>query len=183
MPAKPCSRHQYFAGYTTVPGTTGPGTTGAEPTKATADQIAAVAKLLGREPTGDFRVCVTNAAGEPAVIENMPFMQTGRPMPTRYWLVDAFLCRAVSRLEGRGAVRQAEQAIAKQALTELHDRYAKLRDALVAPSHVGPRPSGGVGGTQKGVKCLHAHLAHYLATGNDVVGDWTASQLAEQNLL
>ena len=39
-------------------------------------------------------------------------------------------------------------------------------------------PSGGVGGTRRGVKCLHAHLAWYLAGGDDPVGRWTAHQLA-----
>ena len=43
--------------------------------------------------------------------------------------------------------------------------------------HSGPRPSGGVGGTRQGVKCLHAHLAWYLAGGDDPVGRWTAGEL------
>ncbi len=46
--------------------------------------------------------------------------------------------------------------------------------------HTGPRPYGGVGGTRVGVKCLHAHVAHLLATGDDVVGAWTLDQLGEQ---
>lgn len=40
-----------------------------------------------------------------------------------------------------------------------------------------PWPSGGVGGTRQGVKCLHAHLAWHLAGGDDPVGAWTAVQL------
>ncbi len=39
-----------------------------------------------------------------------------------------------------------------------------------------PRPSGGVGGTREGVKCLHAHYAHHGAGGENPVGrlvaDW-----------
>ena len=42
----------------------------------------------------------------------------------------------------------------------------------------GPRPSGGVGGTRRGVKCLHAHYAWYLVGGDDPVGRWVAEQLA-----
>jgi hypothetical protein len=34
-----------------------------------------------------------------------------------------------------------------------------------------------VGGTRRGVKCLHAHLAHWLAGGDDAVGEWVAMQL------
>ena len=43
---------------------------------------------------------------------------------------------------------------------------------------MGPRPSGGVGGTRQGVKCLHAHLAYFLAGGDDPVGAHVARRLA-----
>jgi len=39
------------------------------------------------------------------------------------------------------------------------------------------RPSGGVGGTRRGVKCLHAHIAWYLAGGDDPVGRWVVGEL------
>ncbi len=47
-------------------------------------------------------------------------------------------------------------------------------------SHDGPVPTGGVGGTRQGVKCLHAHLAWYLAGGDDAVGCWTSEQVGVQ---
>ncbi|NDH11910.1 MAG: DUF501 domain-containing protein, partial [Actinobacteria bacterium] len=40
------------------------------------------------------------------------------------------------------------------------------------------RPSAGVGGTRRGVKCLHAHYAWYLAGGDDPVGRWVAERFA-----
>ena len=43
--------------------------------------------------------------------------------------------------------------------------------------HVGPRPTGGVGGTRLGIKCLHAHWAWHLAGGDDPVGRWIAARL------
>ena len=53
------------------------------------------------------------------------------------------------------------------------------RDADIADDHAGPRPSGGVGGTRRGLKCLHAHYAWYLAGGDDPVGAWVrASAIA-----
>ena len=57
-------------------------------------------------------------------------------------------------------------------------RYAAERDACLPAGHLGPRPSGGVGGTRTGVKCLHAHYAWHLAGGDDPVGRWVARQLA-----
>jgi uncharacterized protein len=149
-------------------------------TEPTAEQVSAVEALLGRPPTGRFEVVVVDEAGSPVVIQNAPFMADGRPMPTRYWLVDRDLLRRVSRIEGAGGVRQAEAAVDPEALAEIHARYAAERDALIPDGHQGPRPSGGVGGTRRGVKCLHTHLAHHLARGGDPVGEWALAQLEEQ---
>jgi hypothetical protein len=136
-----------------------------------------VAALLGREPQGGFSVACRRRDGAPAVIENAPFLFDGTPMPTRYWLVDPALREAVSRLEAQGGVRLAESEVDPAELAEAHARYAAGRDALIEQGHDGPRPSGGVGGTRRGVKCLHAHLAWWLAGGADPVGDWVAGRL------
>ena len=50
-------------------------------------------------------------------------------------------------------------------------------DRALPPGHAGPVPSGGVGGTRKGVKCLHAHFAWHLAGGDDPIGRWVAEKL------
>ncbi len=136
-----------------------------------------VAALLGRPPAGEFDVVVRGEDGLPAVIANAPFLFDGTPMPTRYWLVDPSLREAVSTLESKGGVRQAEGAVSADRLADAHERYAAERDALIPPDYGGPRPSGGVGGTRQGVKCLHAHLAWWLVGGDDPVGEWTASQI------
>ena len=91
-------------------------------------------------------------------------------MPTRYWLVDPELRAAIGRLEAAGGVNRAEAEVDADALAAAHERYRAERDAALPPDHVGPRPSGGVGGTRTGVKCLHAHYAWYLAGGDDPVG-------------
>ncbi|MGH9089798.1 MAG: DUF501 domain-containing protein [Acidimicrobiales bacterium] len=136
-----------------------------------------MAELLGREPAGDYEVVVRQADGRPSVIANAPVLRDGTPMPTRYWLVDPDLRQAVSRLESTGGVRAAEAAVDPTAVAAAHERYAAERDALLPPGHGGPRPSGGVGGTRQGVKCLHAHLAWWLAGGPDPVGAWVAGEL------
>ena len=136
-----------------------------------------VARLLGREPEGAFTVVVRGAGDRPVVIANEPFLRDGTPMPTRYWLVDPELRVLVGRLEAAGGVREAEEQVDGVALADGHRRYAAERDALVPDDWNGPRPSGGVGGTRQGVKCLHAHLAWWLAGGDDVVGAWTAERL------
>jgi len=143
------------------------------------DDVAAVTELLGRTPQGDFEVVVRDAVGRPVVIRNSPLLSDGTPMPTRYWLVDGELRRRVSGLESGGGVRNAEAAVDPVELSGAHDRHAAERDSALPPTHTGPRPSGGVGGTRKGVKCLHAHFAWHLAGGDDPVGRWVAERLAE----
>jgi uncharacterized protein len=122
-------------------------------------------------------VVVRNEDGTPAVIANEPFLGDGTPMPTRYWLVDQMLREAVSRLESEGGVKQAEAEVDAAALRASHARYAAERDALIPATHQGPRPTGGVGGTRQGVKCLHAHLAWWLVDGDDPVGAWVAARV------
>ena len=136
-----------------------------------------VTQLLGRPPSGDFDVVVRDASGRPAVIRNAPLLADGRPMPTRYWLVDERLRRLVGRLESGGGVRAAEAAVDAAELAAAHARYAAERDAALPVDYDGPRPSHGVGGTRRGVKCLHAHYAWHLAGGDDPVGRWVAERI------
>jgi hypothetical protein len=136
-----------------------------------------VSRLLGRSPSGQFTVAVRRGDGLPAVIVNAPLLDDGRPMPTRFWLVDAELREAVSRLEAAGGVRRAEAAVDADAVADAHARHGAERDRALPKGYSGPRPSGGVGGTRTGVKCLHAHLAWYLAGGDDPVGLWTVEEL------
>ena len=140
---------------------------------------AAVAELLGRRPRAAFRVAARDADGNPLVIENAPLLDDGTPMPTRYWLVGPRAKLLVGRLEAEGGVDRAEAAVGLEALDALHARHQAERDALLPAGHQGPRPTGGVGGTRRGVKCLHAHYAAYLAGVDDPVGRWVADRLAE----
>lgn len=98
-------------------------------------------------------------------------------MPTRYWLVGKTIRARVGTLESGGGVKAAEEAVGLEAIAAAHDRYAAERDAELAADHEGPRPTDGVGGTRRGVKCLHAHYAWYLAGGDDPVGAWVHEQL------
>src|SRR3954451_2648671 len=139
--------------------------------------VAVLTQLLGRPPRAGFEVVVRNAQGDPVVIRNEPLLDDGTPMPTRYWLVDPALSLRVARLESAGGVRAAEAAVDPDEIRAAHERYARERDAALGMQHAGPRPSGGVGGTARGVKCLHAHLAYHLAGGDDPVGRWAEEHL------
>jgi hypothetical protein len=141
------------------------------------DDRARVQELIGRPPQSSFDVVVRDADGDPVVLRNAPFLDDGTPMPTRYYLVGTDIVRAVSRIEAAGGVRSAEAELDDADIAAAHAAYAAERDTAIGPDHVGPRPSGGVGGTRRGVKCLHAHVAHLLAGNDDAVGRWTLARL------
>lgn len=143
------------------------------------DDRARVTELLGREPRGRYEVVVRDESGDPVVLRNAPFLDDGTPMPTRYWLIGPDESRRIGQLEADGGVDAAERAVPAAELAAAHERYAAERDAEIPDDHVGPRPTGGVGGTRVGVKCLHAHWAWHLAGGDDPVGRWIERQLAD----
>jgi hypothetical protein len=150
-----------------------------EPVATDAIDRDRVAELLGRRPQGRYEVVVRRDDGWPVVIRNAPLLASGRPMPTRFWLIDRELNRDIGRLEADGGVDRAEAEIAPDVLAAAHAAYGAERDADLPAGHGGPVPSGGVGGTRVGVKCLHAHYAHFLAGGDDPVGRWVDERLGE----
>lgn len=110
----------------------------------------------------------------PVVVEVPPFLEDGTPFPTRYWLSCPLAVRRVGRLESAGGVKRMERRAESdpefgEALAAAHARYAAERDALV-PAEAAIRPSGGVGGASRGVKCLHAHYADHRAGNENPVG-------------
>jgi hypothetical protein len=146
---------------------------------ATRDDAERVTDLLGRAAQGEFEVVVRDGREDPVVLRNGPFLHDGTPMPTRYWLIGRREVLLVSRLEAAAGVRRAEAEVPAAEVAAAHARYAADRDTAIPAGHTGPRPSGGVGGTRRGVKCLHAHYAFHLAGGDDAVGRWVAAHLGE----
>jgi len=147
-----------------------------EPTEL---EVEVIADLIGKNPQGEFMISVRSKNGAPLVIENAPFFYDGTPMPTRYWLVDPELVSRISKLESVGGVKRVQDEIDLDSIQVIHDCHEKQRNQLIAQNYEGPKPAGGVGGTRKGVKCLHTHVANYLATGQDEVGKWTMERINE----
>ncbi len=143
---------------------------------ASDDDVAFVESIIGRTLSGRCAVVVRRVTGEPVVIENEPHLRDGTPMPTLFWLIDPELHDAVSRLESEGGVHRFEDDIDATVLAHTHEDYARRRAAATVQTS-GPQPTGGVGGTRHGIKCLHAHLAHYLAGFPDPVGSLVAAKI------
>jgi exopolyphosphatase/guanosine-5'-triphosphate,3'-diphosphate pyrophosphatase len=137
-----------------------------------------VAAQLGREPTTPFSVVARCPGGHPLVIRNRPFDAEGRPFPTLFWLTCPDAVRAVARLEADGAIgmlndRAETDGAFAEGLAFAHDEYALERGRAAG----GAAAFGGVGGTRRGIKCLHAHYANHIGGGADPVGAWVAERV------
>jgi exopolyphosphatase/guanosine-5'-triphosphate,3'-diphosphate pyrophosphatase len=105
------------------------------------------------------------------VIRNAPIDANGDPFPTLFWLTCPAAVKAVARVEADGAIGRSNERFDgdpafAEALEGAHREYAQERARSLAEALAW----GGVGGTRRGVKCLHAHYANHLAGGHDPVG-------------
>lgn len=139
-------------------------------------------RQLGRRLRGEVRVASRCPHGRVQVIATSPLLDDGTPFPTLFWLSCPLLQREVSRLEG-GDLRErlrrllcTDEAFAS-ALRDAEEEYRALREEWAERMGRGEEVRGlfssrtGIGGTVAGgLKCLHAHLAHYLAGGENPVG-------------
>ncbi len=133
-----------------------------------------VARQLGREPRAFRRVAVRCPFGRPAVTEQAPFDEAGRPFPTQFYVTCPFLVAAISRLEAAGGVERYSRAAREDpelaASVALADReQRRLRPELDA----------GIGGSTRdgSLKCLHAHAAFALARPGYELGDRVLAEL------
>lgn len=150
-----------------------------------------IKEQLGREPRGVLGITTSCEHGQPQVIINRPIMTSDSEVeifPTLYWLTCPYLRREISLLEGEGVIAQFEKRIKEDPefaaqVEKNYQDYATRRLALV-PTEVQGRirseyperfqvlAETGVGGIRnpEGVKCLHTHVADYLACGENVIG-------------
>ena len=140
--------------------------------------LAQVIAQLGREPLAKFSVMARCPSGHPLVIRNHPLDRRGRPFPTLYWLTCPAAVAAVARLESEGWIKQLDEQASSgselgRALQAAHREYASERGRWWR----GAEDWGGVGGTARGIKCLHAHYANHVAGGSDPVGSWVSGRV------
>lgn len=153
---------------------------------------AIIAVQLGREARGVLGVCRRCKYGYPQVIVNRPVtidIADINVFPTLFWLTCPYLRKAAARLESDGWIARFEERLQQDArfaeqVERNHEAYAEMRLNLI-PKEVQVRLEedyperfkvvaySGVGGSRsrEGVKCLHMHLADYLAHGSNVIGE------------
>jgi len=137
----------------------------------TSDDQAAVASQIGRPPRGSWSVARRCACGLPQVIETHPRLEDGTPFPTRWWLTCRTLSSALGRLEAEGWMADMNSRLASDpdlsALLQASvETYVEKREEI-EPLGAKGYPGGGPGR----VKCLHAHVAHHLMSGDNPVGE------------
>ena len=140
------------------------------------DDRGVIEAQIGRPLRADSEVVARCHLGLPVVIRVPPHLDDGTPFPTLYWLTCPLAVTRIGRLEGAGGVKRMEAKTDTDpgfadALSSAHGAYQAERDALIDPDDERPRPTGGVGGSSEGVKCLHAHYAHSAAGGDNPVGE------------
>lgn len=140
---------------------------------------AVVSAQLGRPARGDNAVVHRCVYGLPTVVRVAPRLEDGTPFPTVFWLSCPLARRHVGTLEAEGMMNDVNARLGSDPelardYADAHERYVAFRDRL------GDRLPGdpGAGGMPTYVKCLHVHEAHFLATGDNVVGAWTHRELA-----
>lgn len=134
---------------------------------------------IGRPLRAESEVVSRCHLGLPVVVKVPPHLDDGTPFPTLYWLTCPLAATRIGRLEGSGGVKRMEAKAEADptfgsALEAAHRSYEQERDALIVSGDL-PVPTGGVGGTRKGAKCLHAHYAHTRAGGDNPVGELVAA--------
>jgi len=150
------------------------------------DERSVVAAQIGRPPRSSTEVLTRCHLGLPVVIRVPPLLDDGTPFPTSYWLTCPLAVKRIGRVEADGGVRTAEQMLEADptlasAQAAAMDRYETERDRLVPTNHQGPRPTGGVGGSMGGVKCLHAHYADHAAGNANPLGAWVEPEVEPLN--
>lgn len=153
------------------------------PTGAANDETALVAAQIGRPPRSPWRVAVRCEHGFPQVIVSPSLLEDGTPFPTVFWLTCPALVRAVDDAESESgtdawALRLAtDVGLAERAIeADVAYRFARTAESggTDACEHTG------VAGMRHPlrVKCLHAHVAAYLAGTGDPVGEGVLMDVA-----
>jgi hypothetical protein len=138
------------------------------------DDRSIVERQLGRPPRAFRRVAVRCPFGRPAVTEQAPFDEDGRPFPTQFYVTCRYLVAAISRLEAAGGVdRWTRAAVEDQELAR------SLEQAQAQQRRLRPELDAGIGGSTRGgsLKCLHAHAAFALAQPGYELGDRVLAEL------
>jgi len=164
----------------------------------TPEQLEIIERQLGRKPRGLVGIAAQTEEGIPLALQ-MRSLVEDKPFPTLYWLCSKDLYQAIAELETAGLVKQLEQRLQDEEdfreafLQNQHDYVAKRWAAMPQEDIDRIAELGftdlfhkyGIGGISQWdkIRCLHMQYAHYLADGNNVIGQFIDSEYSLSNLL
>lgn len=149
-----------------------------------------VSRQLGRTPHAMSRVVSRCRWGWPAVVECLPASAEGTPFPTLFYCTCPTLVAVIGERESAGGVAEWQARLAgspswrrslAEAVAETRRRRAELvRQYGLRLVDGGASLGSGVGGVAdpSRLKCLHAHVAHALASPGYRFGEEILSELA-----
>lgn len=127
--------------------------------------------------------------GFPVVILSYP-IRDGEPFPTIHYLTCPHLRKEVSKLEEKGLIREYEELVEKSSelkvrLSDAHNDVIKKRIGLLRSEDIvwiNKLSSVGTGGIRdrNTIKCLHLHLADFLAGIDNPVGEMVYNTIKEK---
>jgi uncharacterized protein len=151
------------------------------------DDREVVERQLGRPPRAFRRVAVRCPFGTPAVTEQAPYDEDGKPFPTTYYLTCPQLVAAVARLEAAGGVERWSAAVERDPelaadVERATAEQRRIRHELAADERGedgGTSLDLGIGGSAnpRRLKCLHAHVAYGLANPDYLLADRILAEL------
>lgn len=164
----------------------------------TAADLCVASAQLGRDLAGRVLAIGRRCRfDQPQVLVTCPLIEAEQedgqavllmPFPTLFWLTCPHIREGVGALENAGMIaamrdRVHEDPELRQEYTAANRDYARRREAIldqampgwrerVSPDMVRVITSSGIGGMVDplGVKCVHMHVGHWLATGDNPVG-------------
>jgi len=142
--------------------------------------LKAIHSQLGRNVDNVLGVEKRCSCGFPQVVLSYP-IRDGKPFPTIHYLTCPHLRKEVSKLEEKGYITKYEELIKNnpellEKLRIAHEKVISKRLSLLKPEDStwsSVLSSVGTGGIKdwKTIKCLHLHLADYLARIDNPVGE------------
>lgn len=148
---------------------------GDRPSLLSQEDIATLERMLGRPARAAIEIVKRCPAGNPMVVLSNPFLPDGSPFPTTFWLTCPSLVKSVSRLEGEGLIDELEKEMEtneqlKREFAQAQRDYQRARGNLSQAEHASM--ATGIGGVRDlgRIKCLHAHVAHFLVGGMNPIG-------------
>lgn len=152
------------------------------------DDKSVVAAQIGRAPRAFEGVACRCPFGFPAVTEQSPYDENGKPFPTGYYLTCPYLVSALARLEAAGGVERWSKAVRSSyrlrwSLKRANRKQRRLRKKLALSIDKtvddGASLDLGIAGTgrSQNLKCLHAHVAFALANPGYTLGERIIAEL------